>query len=201
MLTHTPTQYSGQPDRRRHAALALLAAVTLAGLVLLLPAAASAATPDCFDVDFQQACAFSGQDDFTDTGLCDFPVQVHATQVTRYRPVFATDSSGNLARETFFVRGQATIVNEATGRFFTDGGNITRRRTFLPDGTIQLLETGLFHNARMDDGQLLFHQSGTHSALLDADEQVIPGTEVFHGNFEPEADFPAKVCPLLAQPA
>jgi hypothetical protein len=53
----------------------------------------------------------------------------------------------------------------------------------------------------MDDGHLLFHQAGTHSALLDADEQVIPGTEAFHGNFEREAAFPAKVCPLLAQPA
>lgn len=200
MLIHTPTHRSGRTDRHRHGAFALLAAATLAGLVLLLPAPASAATPNCLDVDFQQACIFSGQDDFTDTVLCDFPVQVHATQETRYRPVFATDSSGNLARETFFVRSRATIVNEATGRFFTDGSNITRRRTFLPDGTIELLETGLFHNVQMDNGQLLFHQSGTHSALLDADEQLIPGTEVFHGNFEPEAAFPAKVCPLLAQP-
>src|SRR5215212_10222672 len=104
MLTHTPTQYSGQTDRCRHGAFALLAAVTLAGLVLLLPAPASAATPDCFDVDFQQACVFSGQDDFTDSGLCDFPVQVHATQVFFFRDAAATESSGNLARETFFVR-------------------------------------------------------------------------------------------------
>jgi hypothetical protein len=195
MLVYTLTH------RRGRTAFAVLAAAALAGLVLLLPAPASAATPNCFDVDFQQACVFSGSNTFTDTVLCDFPVQVHATDVTRYRPVFATDGSGALVGETFFVRGGATIVNEATGRFFTDGSTITRRRTFLPDGTIQLRETGLFHNARTDVGQLLFHQSGTHTATLDPDEQVIPGTEVFHGNFQLEAAFPAKVCPVLAQPA
>jgi hypothetical protein len=177
----------------------LLAASLLAGLVLLAPAQASAAMPDCNAVDFQQACSFSSHDDFTDTVLCDFPVEVHATGHTRYRPFFATDRSGNLASETFHASSQATIVNAATGRFFTDGGDINRHRTFLPDGTVKLRETGLFHNARTDDGQQLFHQSGEHLALLDPDDNVI--NEVFHGNFESEAAFPGKVCPILAQPA
>lgn len=177
----------------------LLAAAVLTGLVLLSPAQASAALPDCNAVDFQQACSFTGNDDFTDTALCDFPVEVHATSRARYRPFFATDGSGNLASETYHVDSRATIVNAATGRFFTDGGVVNRHRTFLPGGLVRLRETGVFHNARMDDGQRLFHQSGEHLALLAPDGHVIH--EVFHGHFESEAAFPGKVCPLLAQPA
>jgi hypothetical protein len=191
-----PSHPRSWPMRR---AFMLLAASVVAGLVLLSPAQASAAMPDCNAVDFQQACSFSANDDFTDIVLCDFPVEVHATSWTRYRPFFATDGTGNKASETVHTRSRATIVNAATGRFFTDGGVVNQHRTFLPDGTVRLRETGVFHNARMDDGRRLFRQFGEHLALLDPDDNVI--NEVFHGHFESEAAFPGKVCPILAQPA
>jgi hypothetical protein len=181
-------------------AFAVLAALMLAGVVLVSPAPASVSKPDCFEVEFQQACTFPADEDFTDTVLCAFPVEVHVTGLIRYRPVFASDGSDTLTRETFKFHFRATITNPTTGRFFTDPSDFVRRRTFLADGTIRLREAGRFHDARMDDGQRLFHQSGIHMALLSPDEQVIPGTEVFRGNFESEAAFPGKVCPLLAQP-
>src|SRR4051794_35306175 len=111
MLAHTPTHRSGQTDRRHHGAFALLAAATLAGLVLLLPAPASAAAPDCFAVDFQQPCRLCGKDAFTDTNLCGFPVEVTVSQTAEYEPFFAKDGSGQLTRETDHVLTSATIVN------------------------------------------------------------------------------------------
>lgn len=200
MLMHTPTHRSGRTDRRRHGALALLTAATLAGLVLLVPAPASAAAPDCFAVDFQQPCRLSGQDAFTDTGLCGFPVEVTVSQTAEYEPFFAKDGSGQLTRETDHVLTSATIVNPATGRSFTDGGATSDRATYLPDGSVELRTTGVLRNARVDTGQLLFHQSGYHSVLIGADGQLL--NEIVHGNFfESDPEFAAEVCPILAQPA
>jgi hypothetical protein len=200
MLIHTPTHRSGRTDRRRHGALALLAAATLAGLVLLLPAPASAAAPDCFAVNWQQPCRVSGADFFTDTGLCGFPVEVTVSQTGEYEPFFAKDGSGQLTRETDHVLTSATIVNPATGRSFTDGGQTSDRATYLPDGSVELRRTGIWHNARIDTGQLLFHQAGYRSILIGADGLLL--NEILHGNFfESDAEFAAEVCPILAQPA
>jgi hypothetical protein len=200
MRIHTPTHRSGRTDRRRHGASALLAAATLAGLVLLLPAPASAAAPDCFAVNWQQPCRVSGADFFTDTGLCGFPVEVTVSQTGEYEPFFAKDGSGQLTRETDHVLTSATIVNPATGRSFTDGGQTSDRATYLPDGSVELRRTGIWHNARIDTGQLLFHQAGYRSILIGADGLLL--NEILHGNFfESEAEFAAEVCPILAQPA
>jgi hypothetical protein len=200
MLVHTPANCSGRTDRRRHGAFALLAATTLAGLVLLLPAPASAAAPDCFAVDFQQPCRLSGEDAFTDTGLCGFPVEVTVTQTAEYEPSFANDGSGRLTRETDHVLSSATIVNPATGRSFTDSGATSDRATYLPDGSVELRTTGVLHNAQVDTGQRLFHQAGYHSVLIGADGQLL--NDVVHGNFfESDSEFAAEVCPILAQPA
>jgi hypothetical protein len=200
MRIHTPTHRSGRTDRRRHGALALLAAATLAGLVLLLPAPASAAAPDCFAVNWQQPCRVSGADFFTDTGLCGFPVEVTVSQTGEYEPFFAKDGSGQLTRETDHVLTSATIVNPATGRSFTDGGQTSDRATYLPDGSVEFRRTGVWHNARIDTGQLLFHQAGYRSILIGADGLLL--NEILHGNFfESDAEFAAEVCPILAQPA
>ena len=173
-------------------------ASVLAGLALLAPHRAQAKTPDCETVDFQQACTIFAEIDFTDTNLCDFPVEVHVDIRNRYRPFFANDGSGNPTSEEVHLRFDATIVNPATGRSFFDGSNFNQRATFLPDGSVEIRETGILHNAVVDTGQRLFHQSGNHSVLLDPGENVI--AEVFHGNWESEAAFPGDVCPILAQP-
>lgn len=199
MLVYTPTDCSGRTDRRRHGAFALLAAAALAGLVFLLPAPASAATPDCFAVDFAQACVTSDDQQFTDPVLCDFPVEVTVTGSTRYRPFFASDGTGAPIREELHVQDRATIVNTATGRSFTDGNDFNVHVTYLPDGSVEFRLTGLTHNAQVDTGQRLLHQSGYHSLLFDADGQLLD--EVFDGNFQSEAAFPGEVCPILAQPA
>jgi hypothetical protein len=199
MLVQPPTHRGGRTDRRRDGAFALLAAATLAGLVLILPAPASAAAPDCFAVDFQRPCRLSGGDTFTDSGLCGFPVEVTVSQTAEYQPFFAKDGSGRLTRETNHVLTSATIVNPATGRSFTDGGATSDRATYLPDGSVEIRTTGVLHNARVDTGQLLFHQSGFHSVLIGADGELLG--EVIHGNFfESDAEFAAEVCPILAQP-
>lgn len=92
----------------------------------------------------------------------------------------------------------ATIVNPATGRSFFDGSNFNERAVFLPDGSVVIRRTGIFHNAVVDDGQRLFHQSGQDSVLFDADDQVVD--EIFHGRWDDEAAFPGNVCPILAVP-
>ena len=197
MLARIGTPHRARGLRRSAAFVLSLAA--LAGLTLLLAAPASAATPNCFDVDFQEQCQLSDEFTFTDTVLCDFPVEVSVTTSLRYRPVFAKDGSGELISEVAHVRDRATIVNTATGRSFTDIGNFTERTTYLPDGSVLLRTTGILHNARVDTGERLFHQSGNHSILIGADGELLD--EVFHGNFESEAAFPGDVCPILAQPA
>jgi hypothetical protein len=176
----------------------VLAASMVFGLVFLAPGRASAAMPDCEAVDFQQTCVTPVDLDFTDTVLCDFPVQVHVSGWIRYRPFFANDGSGNLTSEEAHFRFRATIVNPATGRSFTDIGFFNERATFLPDGSVTIRDTGIVHNVRVDDGRRLFHQSGNHSVLVGPDGELID--EVFHGNFQSEPAFPGKICPILAQP-
>jgi hypothetical protein len=171
----------------------------VAGLALLLAAPASAATPNCFDVDFEEQCQLSREFTFTDRVLCDFPVEVSVTQSLRFRPVFAKDGSGDLISQVAHIRDRATIINTATGRSFTDIDNFTERITYLPDGSVLVRTTGLLHNARVDTGERLFHQSGNHSMLFGADGELLD--EVFHGRFDSEAAFPGDVCPILAQPA
>ena len=141
-----------------------------------------------------------GADAFTDTGLCAFPVEVTVSQTAEYQPFFAKDGSGQLTRETDHVLTSATIVNPATGRSFTDGGQTSDRATYLPDGSVEIRTTGILHNALVDTGQLLFHQAGYHSVLIGADGQLL--SQVFHGNFfDSGSEFAAEVCPILAQPA
>ena len=178
---------------------ALIAASLLTALVLAWPGPAAAApAPDCFDTDFAQACFSSFHDVFVDDVLCDFPVDVDVVGSIRYRPYFAHDGSGDLASETSHLVFNATIVNPTTGRSFFDGSNFTDRATFLPDGSVEIRSTGIFHNARVDDGQRLLHQSGNHSVLIDSSDQVVE--ETFRGRWDSEPAFPGKVCPILATP-
>jgi hypothetical protein len=187
------------PARSKRRWYLVLLASASAGAMLLSPATASASVPDCFEVDFAEACAFSADADFTDAGLCAFPVEVHVTGAIRYRPFFSGDSTGEPLRERFHYRTRAKVTNLATGRFFTDGDDYSRSRIRLSDDSVIQRDIGLFHDARMDDGRRLFHQSGEHLALLDANDEAI--SEVFHGRFDSEAAFPGKVCPLLARAA
>jgi hypothetical protein len=182
--------------RRRlaHIAVSLLTAL---GLASPGPAAAAPA-PDCFETDFAQACFSSFHDQFVDEVLCDFPVDVDVVGSVRYRPFFAHDGSGDLASEARHIVFNATIVNPATGRSFFDGSNFYDRATFLPDGSVEIQTTGILHNAQVDDGQRLFHQSGRHSVLVDASDQVTE--ETFRGRWDSEPAFPGKVCPILATP-
>jgi hypothetical protein len=185
---------------RRRSTFVLLAAATLAGLVLILPAPASAATPDCNAVDFQEACRITQDFSFTDTQLCDaFPVEVTVSSAGMYRPVFAADGSGALTSATGEIRTLATILNPATGRSFTDRNTTTERKTYLPDGSLQIRWTGTLHHIRMDTGERLLHQSGNYSVLLTPDDEFI--SDASHGHFPSDATFGDEVCPLLAQPA
>jgi hypothetical protein len=180
--------------RRR---LALLAASSLTGLVLAAPGPAAAApAPDCFQTDFSQACYSEFHDVFVDDVLCSFPVDVDVVGSIRYRPFLSQD--GVLTREQQHTVFNATIVNPATGRSFTDGSNFNTRVTHLPDGVVEIRDTGVLHNARVDNGARLFHQSGQHSVIVDADDQLVD--EMFHGRWDSEPAFPGKVCPILGVP-
>ena len=59
-------------------------------------------------------------------------------------------------------------------------------------------QTGILHNAVVDDGRRLFHQSGQHAELRDADDQLVD--EIFRGRWDSEPAFPGDVCPILAVP-
>jgi hypothetical protein len=109
--------------RRR---LALLAASSLAGLVLVSPGPSAAATPDCFATDFAGPCYSTFHDDFVDDVLCSFPVNVDVVGSVRYRPFFAKD--GTLTRDETHTVFNATIVNPATGRSFSTAATSTKRR-------------------------------------------------------------------------
>jgi hypothetical protein len=179
--------------RRR---LALLAASSLTGLALVSPGPSVAATPDCFATDFAGPCFSTFHDVFTDDVLCSFPVGVDVVGSIRYRPFFA--KNGELTREESHTVFNATIVNPATGRSFFDPSNFNEQVTYLPGGFVEIRQTGVRHNARVDDGQRLFHQSGQNSVLIDADDNLVE--EIFHGRWDSEAAFPGDVCPILATP-
>ena len=182
-----------------HRRPALIAASLVTALALASPGPAAAApAPDCFETDFAQACSSSIHDVFVDDVLCDFPVDVEVVGSIRYHPYFAHDGSGELASEASRVVFDATIVNPATGRSFADRSSFTNRATFLPDGSVELRRTGIFHNARVDDGQRLLHQSGRQSVLIDPSDQVVE--ETFRGRWDSEPAFPGEVCPILAVP-
>ena len=181
--------------RRR---IALLAVTSLTGLVLAAPAPAAPNEPDCFATDFATACFSSFHDVFVNDVLCSFPVDVDVVGSIRYRPFFANDGSGDLTSDEAHIVFNATIVNPATGRSFFDGSNFTERAVILPDGSLVIRRTGIRHNAVVDDGRRLFHQSGQDTELRDANDQLVD--EIFHGRWDSEAAFPGDVCPILAVP-
>jgi hypothetical protein len=187
---------SGEKGLSRRSSL--LAAVVAAALVgAAWPSGANAQMPDCGSVDFQQACVIAFTFDFTDTGLCAFPVDVHVSVDNRYRPFFATDGNGDPVREITHYRFRATVSNPATGRSFNDESDFQQRAEFLPDGTVQLHDTGLQHNVRIDDSRtVVFHQAGNHGVLLDSNDDMLD--ESFHGTWP--SDQAGLVCPILAQP-
>lgn len=166
--------------------LALLAATSLAGLALLPGAASAAPKPDCFETDFAGPCFSTFHDVFVDDVLCSFPVDVDVVGSIRHRP------------DADHIVFHATIVNPATGRSFVDPSNFTQHFTDLPDGSVVIRTTGVLHNARVDTGQRLFHQSGQHYELVSAGDELVE--EYFHGRWDPEDAFPGEVCPMLAAP-
>jgi hypothetical protein len=176
--------------------IALIGVATAALVATGAPAGASEQTPDCYAVAWQQPCIAPVDGQFTDTFMCDFPVHVTMSGWIRYRPFF--DDAGNLTRDENHALYRTTIVNPATGRSFTDRTDANVHARYLPDGSIELRGTGLFYNARVDDGQRLLHQSGNYSVLLGPDGQ--PSNERYHGNFQSDAGFPGTACPILAQP-
>jgi hypothetical protein len=202
MLALPATPDHGRATHRQRSAFVLLAAGALAGLTLLLPAPASAAMPNCDDVNRQEACRISIDVSFPDTNLggCAFPVDVTLAISGTYRPQFAADDSGNLTSEAANIRTRATIINPATGRFFTDGGASLETKTYRPDGSLaEVRFTGLLHNVRLDTGERLFHQSGINLVFFGPDGDFL--YDITHGNFQSEDAFLSAICPLLAQPA
>jgi hypothetical protein len=200
MVALPATPDHGRATHRRRSAFVLLAAATLAGLTLLLPAPASAAMPNCDDVNRQEACRISIDLSFTDTNLCAFPVDVTVAISGTYRPQFATDGSGNLSSEAANIRNRATIINPATGRSFTDMGSYLETKIYRADGSLaEIRFTGILHNVQLDTGERLFHQSGNDLAVFDPNGDFL--YDITYGNFQPENAFFGAICPLLAQPA
>lgn len=170
-------------------AVAVLAAVAL-------PSSASAALPECPpDAPPERGtCVFTVEDHRLTSEPCGFPLQLDAVGRILYTP--RRDRQGNLVGESFRPNIRITLTNPANGRTVEDRDVGLDKATFLPDGSIRVLSTGLHAKVRTGDRSTIFRQIGLQIITIDPEGAV--SVEPVGGNFQPDADFARLVCSYLA---
>ena len=178
--------------RRSLAVTAAVSLLAVLGLALPGPAAAKPACPPEAPPAFN--CVFQIDDHFVDDETCPFPVQVDAIGHLGYNPRF--NKAGELIGESFTPSIRIEVTNPANGRSVTDADVGLDKARFLPDGSIEVLSTGIHHKVRTDQNDTIFRQIGLR--LIHVDSAGNETIEVVGGNFQPDEDFEQLVCDYLA---
>jgi hypothetical protein len=168
---------------RRSAILAVLCS----SLVLSAPAAAAPPTQERETVD----------DAFTIPAgeLCPFPVEFRATGRILVTTHFSRDGSVDFISERPNIR--ITLTNPANGRFVTDRDVGLDKNVFNPDGTSDVLSTGIHFRVKSPGGGVIFRRIGLQIIHLDENAEVI-SIDIVGGNFDPFEGADAIICGALA---
>lgn len=125
--------------------------------------------------------------------LCEFPVDFRATGRVLVTTHLNRDGSIDFISERPNIR--ITVTNPANGRFVTDSDIGLDKRVFNPDGTSDVLSTGIHFKTKSSDGGIIFRRIGLQIIHLDEDGEVI-SIDIVGGNFDPFEAF--EVCGALA---
>jgi hypothetical protein len=168
---------------RRFAILAIVAA----SLAASAPAAAVPPSQERVPVD----------DAFTIPagGLCAFPVDFQATGRVLVTTHFKADGSVDFVSERPNIR--ITLTNPANGRFVTDRDVGLDKSVFNPDGTSDVLSTGIHFRIKSPGGGVIFRRIGLQILRFDENGELIL-IEIVGGNFDPLDEAAAIVCRALA---
>jgi hypothetical protein len=159
------------------------------------PSTAVSAKPECPpDAPPTFNCVIAINDDFVDSKLCTFDIHIVAVGKVGYAP--RHDRDGNLIGEAFTPNIKITLTNEANGRFLTDRDVGLDKATFNPDGSIDILSTGIHFKVRAGDGGMIFRRIGLQ--IIHIDSAGNETVEIKGGNFDPEEEFQGLVCGYLA---
>jgi hypothetical protein len=176
--------------------IAFTAAVSLVALLALALPGGASAKPECPPPPELPTsnCVIPIDDHFVDDETCAFPLQVDAVGHVGYHPRF--NKAGELIGESFTPSIRFLVTNPANGRAVTDADVGLDKARFLPDGSIEVLSTGIHAKARTDQNQTIFRRIGLQLIHIDAEGNET--LEIVGGNFQPDEDFERLVCGYLA---
>lgn len=126
--------------------------------------------------------------------LCAFPVDFRATGKVLVTTHFNADGSVDFISERPNI--SITLTNPANGRFVTDRDVGLDKRVFEPDGTSDVLSTGIHFRIKSPDGGIIFRRIGLQIIHLDANGEVI-SIDIVGGRFDPLDDAATVVCDAL----
>ena len=126
--------------------------------------------------------------------LCDFAVDLTATGKVLITTHYRKDGTVDFISERPNI--QITVTNPATGLSFRDSDVGLDKRDFKPDGTSDVLSTGIHSKIRTKGGGVIFRRIGLQIIHLDAKGNVV-SVEIKGGNFDPDDAFAETVCAAI----
>lgn len=126
--------------------------------------------------------------------LCEFPVVVRSTGRILVTTHFNADGSIDFISERPNIR--VTATNPTNGRFVTDRDVGLDKAVFNPDGTADVLSTGIHFRMKSPDGGVIFRRIGLQILHLDETGEVT-SVDIVGGNFDPFEEFADAICPAL----
>jgi len=127
--------------------------------------------------------------------LCPFPIEFRATGKVLVTTHFNGDGSVDFISERPNIT--ITLTNPANGKVLTDRDVGLDKRVFNPDGTSDVLSTGIHARVKAPGGGVIFRQIGLQIIHLDANGEPI-SVEIVGGNFDSPEAFQPAVCGALA---
>jgi hypothetical protein len=127
--------------------------------------------------------------------LCAFPVGIRATGRVLVTTHFNRDGSVDFISERPNIR--VTATNPTNGRFVTDRDIGLDKRVFNPDGTSDVLSTGIHFRTKAPGGGVIFRRIGLQIIHLDENGEVT-SIDIVGGNFDPFEEFERVFCRALS---
>lgn len=126
--------------------------------------------------------------------LCAAPIDFRATGAIKITTHFNPDGSVRFISEHPNIN--VTLTNPATGKSVTDRDVGLDKAFFNPDGTSDVLSTGIHFRVKAPGQGVIFKRIGLQIIHLDADGEFI-SVDIKGGNFDDFEDFAPAVCPAL----